>query len=62
LASAVCWARRLAEAGVPMTNVLYCHTPSGSWDTHGKHFMQMKQSLCPIFDQAFAALVTDLNE
>ncbi|MFP6766336.1 MAG: DUF1501 domain-containing protein, partial [Planctomycetaceae bacterium] len=26
-------ARRLSEAGVPMVNVSYCHTPSGSWDT-----------------------------
>lgn len=55
-------ARRLAEAGVPMINVSYCHTPEGSWDTHGKHFTQMKQSLCPTFDQAFSALVTDLDE
>jgi Protein of unknown function (DUF1501) len=52
---------RLAEAGVPMINVHYCHTPNGSWDTHGKHFTQMKQSLCPTFDQAFEALVTDLD-
>jgi len=55
-------ARRLAEARVPMINVHYCHTPNGSWDTHGKHFTQMKQSLCPTFDQAFAALVSDLHE
>jgi hypothetical protein len=55
-------ARRLAEAGVPMVNVHYCHTPAGSWDTHGKHFSQMKESLCPTFDRAFAALVEDLDE
>jgi uncharacterized protein (DUF1501 family) len=55
-------ARRLAEAGVPMVNVHYCHTPEGSWDTHGRHFTQMKQSLCPTFDQAFSALVSDLDE
>jgi hypothetical protein len=55
-------ARRLAEAGVPMINVHFCRTPTGSWDTHGKHFTQMKESLCPTFDQAFAALVTDLDE
>jgi hypothetical protein len=55
-------ARRLAEAGVPMINVHYCHTPVGSWDTHGKHFAQMKRSLCPTFDTAFAALVADLDE
>lgn len=55
-------ARRLAEAGVPVVNVHYCRTPTGSWDTHGKHFAQMKESLCPTFDRAFAALVTDLDE
>jgi uncharacterized protein (DUF1501 family) len=55
-------ARRLAEAGVPMINVHYCHTPVGSWDTHGKHFVQMKQSLGPTFDQALSSLVTDLAE
>ena len=55
-------ARRLAEAGVPLINVHYCHTPAGSWDTHGQHFRQMKQSLCPTFDRAFSALVTDLND
>ena len=55
-------ARRLAEAGVPMINVHYCHTPAGSWDTHGKHFSMMKQSLCPTFDRAFAALVADLHD
>jgi hypothetical protein len=55
-------ARRLAEVGVPMINVHYCHTPVDSWDTHGKHFVRMKQSLCPTFDQAFAALVADLDE
>jgi uncharacterized protein (DUF1501 family) len=55
-------ARRLAEAGVPMINVHYCHTPQGSWDTHSKHFTQMKDSLCPTLDQAFSALVTDLDQ
>lgn len=55
-------ARRLAEAGVPMVNVSYCHTPSGSWDTHGDHFRQMKKSLAPTFDAAFSALVHDLDE
>ncbi len=55
-------ARRLAEAGVPIVNVHFCHTPEGSWDTHGRHFSQMKELLCPIFDQAFAALVDDLNQ
>ncbi|MBI3464215.1 MAG: DUF1501 domain-containing protein [Planctomycetes bacterium] len=55
-------ARRLAEAGVPMINVHFCRTPAGSWDTHSKHFSQMKELLCPTFDHAFAALVEDLDE
>jgi hypothetical protein len=55
-------ARRLAEAGVPVVNVHFCRTPTGSWDTHGKHFSQMKESLCPTFDQAFSALVGDLDQ
>jgi hypothetical protein len=55
-------ARRLAEAGVPMINVHFCRTPVGSWDTHSRHFSQMKEALCPIFDRAFAALVEDLAE
>jgi Protein of unknown function (DUF1501) len=55
-------ARRLAEAGVPLINVHFCKTPAGSWDTHGRHFSQMKDHLCPIFDQAFSALVTDLAQ
>src|SRR5207302_9043628 len=50
-------ARRLAEAGVPMINVHSCRTPCGSWDTPGRHFSQMKDSLCPTFDRAFAGLV-----
>ncbi len=55
-------ARRLAEAGVPMTNVSYCHTPSGSWDTHSQNFKKMKGSLGPTLDTAFSALVEDLDE
>jgi hypothetical protein len=55
-------ARRLAEAGVPVINVHYCQTPVGSWDTHSRHFSQMKDSLCPTFDRAFATLVEDLQQ
>ena len=54
-------ARRLVEAGVPIINVHYCHTPKGSWDTHSKHFSKMKDSLCPTFDRAFSTLVNDLD-
>ncbi|MFN0055089.1 MAG: DUF1501 domain-containing protein [Planctomycetales bacterium] len=55
-------ARRLVEAGVPMVNVSYCHTPAGSWDTHGEHFKQMRQSLAPTFDTACSTLIGDLED
>lgn len=55
-------ARRLAEAGVPMVNVSYCHTPRGSWDTHSRNFTSMKNSLGPTMDTAVSALINDLDE
>jgi uncharacterized protein (DUF1501 family) len=55
-------ARRLAEAGVPLINVHYCRTPASSWDTHSRHFPQMKDLLCPTFDRAFAGLIEDLDQ
>ena len=55
-------ARRLIEAGVPMVNVSYCHTPSGSWDTHSQNFKKMKSSLAPTLDTAFRALINDLDQ
>jgi hypothetical protein len=55
-------ARRLAEAGVPMVNVSYCHTPSDSWDTHSQNFRKMKGSLGPTLDTAFTALLGDLDQ
>ncbi|MBM82220.1 MAG: hypothetical protein CMJ78_16765 [Planctomycetaceae bacterium] len=55
-------ARRLVEAGVPITNVSYCHTPRGSWDTHSSNFSKMKDSLAPTLDTAFSALFEDLEE
>lgn len=55
-------ARRLIEAGVPMVNVSYCHTPSGSWDTHSDNFNKMKKSLAPTLDAALHGLFNDLKE
>jgi uncharacterized protein (DUF1501 family) len=49
-------ARRLVEAGVRLVSLTY-----GGWDMHG----QIKagiQSQLPMFDQAFAALITDLDK
>ena len=55
-------ARRLAESGVPMVNVSYCHTPAGSWDTHSKNFSKMKQRLAPDLDTSLTALLEDLQQ
>jgi len=55
-------ARRLAEAGVPLVNISYCHTPRGSWDTHSRNFKSMKETLGPTLDTALTALVNDLDE
>jgi uncharacterized protein (DUF1501 family) len=55
-------ARRLAESGVPLTNVSYCHTPAGSWDTHSNNFRDMKRTLGPTLDVAVSALVDDMQE
>lgn len=55
-------ARRLAEAGAPMITVHFCKTPKGSWDTHSKNFEKMKSQLAPTLDQAFSALVSDLDQ
>lgn len=54
-------ARRLVEAGVPVVNVSYCHTPSGSWDTHSNNFKSMKTALGPTLDAALHGLLTDLE-
>lgn len=54
-------ARRLIEAGVPIVNVSYCHTPRGSWDTHSSNFTSMKNTLGPTLDSALHGLLTDLE-
>lgn len=48
-------ARRLVEAGVRFVSMTY-----GSWDMHDKIEAGMKKQLPP-FDQAFAALIRDLD-
>ena len=49
-------ARRLVESGVNAVALSY-----GSWDTHGGNFQSLKQQL-PQLDQAFTALVKDLED
>ena len=50
-------ARRLAEAGACVVNVL----APGYWDTHANNFKTMRQ-LLPLLDQGVHALVTDLHD
>lgn len=63
-------ARRLVEAEVPFITVFWKEDESlakkcaseGAWDTHGNNFQCLKENLLPEFDQAFSALVEDLNQ
>jgi hypothetical protein len=56
-------ARRLVEHGVPLVTVNFWTTcdPKVHWDTHGKNFSQLKSSLMPPTDRAYAALLDDLS-
>jgi hypothetical protein len=51
-------ARRLVESGVTYVTV----QAGGGWDTHGDNFKQLKNNLLPKFDQAVAALVSDIHD
>ncbi|MBM3458772.1 MAG: DUF1501 domain-containing protein, partial [Armatimonadetes bacterium] len=53
-------ARRLVEAGVGLVTVNWMRDDA-FWDTHSRNFSQLRESLLPPFDQAFAALVADLH-
>lgn len=63
---AVLQARRLAEAGVPLTTVFWQNdgikNVSVYWDTHSRNFVDLKERLMPPADQAFSALLDDLEE
>jgi hypothetical protein len=52
-------ARRLVEAGVPMIT-LYS-VGNRDWDTHGKNFSSLKDTLLPPLDQGMSALLQDLR-
>ena len=61
---AVLQARRLVEAGVPITTVFWQNdgltNVSVYWDTHNRNFIDLKTRLMPPADQAFSALLDDL--
>lgn len=59
-------ARRLVERGVPLVT---CFWPNDGiknvsvyWDTHSKNFIDHKERLMPPADQAFSALLDDLEQ
>jgi hypothetical protein len=57
-------ARRLIEAGARLVSVQWDEwgLSDGAWDTHEKQTVRLKDELCPGFDQAFAALLDDLEQ
>src|SRR5579884_1572819 len=63
---AVLQARRLVEAGVPLVTVFWQNdgltNVSVYWDTHSRNFIDLKTRLCPPADQAFSALLEDLDQ
>lgn len=54
-------ARRLVEAGVRFVTVHYDCVDGYSWDSHS-HSDDVKKHLLPTFDQAYSALLQDLDE
>ena len=63
---AVLQARRLVEAGVPLITVFWQNdgitNVSVYWDTHNRNFIDLRTRLCPVSDQAFSALLEDLQD
>ncbi len=69
-ATSLLLARRLVEAEIPFVTVFWKENEAiknqcksaGGWDTHGNNFQCLKDHLLPSFDQAFSALVEDLDQ
>ncbi len=58
-------ARRLVERGVPLVTVFWpsegIKNVSVYWDTHRRNFIDLRERLMPVTDQAFSALLDDLQ-
>jgi hypothetical protein len=54
-------ARRLIEAGVRFVTCWNGSNPGDGWDTHENNFNRLKNTLMPPDDQAFSALLEDLE-
>jgi hypothetical protein len=56
-------ARRLVEAGVPLTAVHFNEmTICDGWDTHKQNFAALESELLPMLDQGLSALLDDLAQ
>ncbi|MFO0427057.1 MAG: DUF1501 domain-containing protein [Planctomyces sp.] len=58
-------ARRLVEEGARFVSVFWDpFGPHGAsvWDTHSNHFPRLRNYLLPVFDQAYSALISDLED
>jgi uncharacterized protein (DUF1501 family) len=59
-------ARRLVEAGVALVQVTWTRVPNalnnGHWDTHARNTAALKTALMPRMDQAYEALLEDLDD
>jgi hypothetical protein len=55
-------ARRLIESGVRVVTVCTGARFDQAWDTHRQHFPLLRQSILPMFDQSFSALIEDLHQ
>jgi hypothetical protein len=55
-------ARRLIEAGVTLVTCFSGSNPGDGWDTHADNFGRMKNKLMPPEDQAFTALIEDMDQ
>ncbi len=64
-AQSVLLARRLIEAGVALVQVNWTRIKDqpnqGGWDTHAQHNAALKDLLMPMMDQAYSALLEDLQ-
>jgi hypothetical protein len=57
-------ARRLVEAGARFVTLFwdgYGQFASCAWDTHANHYPRLKEYLLPGFDEAYSALILDLE-
>jgi hypothetical protein len=58
-------ARRLIERGVPLVTIYWPNdgikNVSVYWDTHSRNFIDLRERLMPVADQAFSALLDDLE-